>query len=303
MKVVVAGITTFCVLGVIAVALRWLVARSRAKIVLDPTCVRCGYITAGLPGSICPECGADLSRAGAVLRPRAVRPMGLWQLMVGGSMVFGLGLMAIEWGWLGRADGVWAIKGKTTWTGPRSDVYRSVSAEVAGEAYRRSALRGRGVLTLRLQDDRVGRSKLVWDPVRNKCRITDAESSGPERAFDRNAVLAWMRDNGIDTSHARVPTEAQEIADATSAYFNKQIGYPIGSFGPGSQSGGSQWRPTRAVQAARGMLWLGWVAGLVWLWRRSRRAWRVAVIRRVGEVETGMAQVDDWDGASLRNFD
>ena len=106
----IAVITIVCVLGLIAVTLRWLVARSQARIVLDHICAACGYIVRGLPGMTCPECGADLSRPGGVLTPRALPPLSRMWLLFLWTVIFGLGFVAMEWAWLSRADEVLMIE-------------------------------------------------------------------------------------------------------------------------------------------------------------------------------------------------
>ena len=151
-------------------------------------------------------------------------------------------------------------------------------------------------------NERDGAVVLIWDVKTQICRLMrDGKREGPDRVFDVQAVLDWMRACGVN-ANGDVQVEAASVVACTENAA-RTISSVFRGFRRQQSSAGGSSRLTYPVQAMCGVLWLGWVAGLVWLWRRSRRAWRVAVIRRVGEVETGMAQVDDWDGASLRTCD
>jgi hypothetical protein len=215
-------------------------------------------------------------------------------------MVFGVGFMVIEGGWLGRADRVGVFEFGRTWSEPISGGYDSIKTLCAGEVYRGSAIGGRGVLTINLLDGRAGRSQLAWDLATNRSWVTNGKSTGPQMDFGRDAVVLWMADNGINTADSRV---RQEVESIVKTGFGSNRDYSVG-FHRTTGGSGLYMRSTRAVQAVRGVLWLGWVAGLVWLWRRSRRAWRVAVVTRgPGVAEQEVARVDEWDGSSLRGFE
>jgi hypothetical protein len=53
-----------------------LIWRKRSRILIkESICANCDYPIRGLPTSICPECGSDLSRQGAVLHPGTTGPL------------------------------------------------------------------------------------------------------------------------------------------------------------------------------------------------------------------------------------
>jgi len=226
-------------------------------------------------------------------------------LIVLWTLAFGLGLAVIESMWLTRADRVSMVSVKSSWDDPRSNAYRGALSELNVEVYQGSPIGGKGVLTVYLLGYRRAGSHLTWDVATRKGRIVGATSAGRETSFDRNAIVAWMKESGVNTADPEVGREA-DIIERHIAALEKGVSVPpLGGFGSwGSTFTRGEGRATRAVQAARGVLWLGWAAGLVWLWRRSRRAWRVAVVTRGPDVtEQEVARVDEWDGSSLRGFE
>jgi hypothetical protein len=197
-----------------------------------------------------------------------------------------------------------AVEFNDTYSEPRSGAYEGIKIACAGAEYRGSPIRGKGVMTIRLRDGRAGRSQLEWDLANNRSRLTSSEPSDRESNFDADGVIAWMGDNGVDIADAKVREEAADVVRASALQLRGSSVFRTDWFGSVSWNGNSHSRPTRAVEAVRGVLWLGWLAGLVWLWRRSRRAWRVAVVTRGPDVaEQEVARVDEWDGSSLRGFE
>lgn len=274
----VAGITIVCTLGLIAVTLRWLVARSQARIVLDHTCASCGYIVRGLPGVTCPECGADLSQPAGVLVPRAMPPLPRVWLMTFWTVIFGLGFAAMEWAWLGRADKVSIIEADFWLGGPRSTVYDRVAVHFRGEAFRNQPLRGTAVITLGLLNRRPAPWRIHWDAATNRYRlVTDGASPGRDYVLDADAIFSWMRDCGVDVKAPNVRQEAESIADDVSRAARGDH-WTVSGFFSGGGSGSSDVRSTRFIQGVRGSMVLAWIAGVVWLWRRRNRAWRVALV-------------------------
>jgi hypothetical protein len=57
--------------------------RGRRGYTGEPKCAVCGYIVVGLPSAVCPECGADLSAPGAVVRAGSRQPRGIWVRLAG----------------------------------------------------------------------------------------------------------------------------------------------------------------------------------------------------------------------------
>jgi hypothetical protein len=228
--------------------------------------------------------------------------MGVWQLMFCWSVVFGVGFMAIEWGWLGRAEKVDVFHQEVVLGRPQSDAYRQVRIQYNGEIYRDLPLRGTAVLTL-ATNERDGVVVLIWDSRTQTCRLMrDGKREGPERAFNAEAILNWMRACGVNVD-GRVQEEAGVIVTDTERAAHRSF---AGSSDFGSQRsiGGGSSRRVYPVQALVAGLWLCWAAGLVLLWRRSRRAWRVAVVARGPDVaEQDVARVDEWGGRSLRGFE
>ncbi|HEY7115998.1 MAG TPA: hypothetical protein VH475_05410 [Tepidisphaeraceae bacterium] len=254
----------------------------------DPTCVACGYIVTGLPGTTCPECGADLTRPDAILQPRAVPPLPRGWLIVLWSAVFWLGYGVVDWAWLSAIQRVYIIDVNRRFEDPMSRAYHRVSMGFKGEEYRRQPLHGEADLTLELTLDQKATPKLTVEVTTNTCLIQmDGTSPAHETAFGSDAVMAWMTRCGVDVKRPGVRREAETIVEAVrSAAIDG--GFPSDGFSNGGGGYSTDARPTRPVQAARWAFVLAWLAGAAWLWRRRDRAWRGLFVRAAPQPHQGI---------------
>jgi hypothetical protein len=261
----------FIALPIICVALaasaRWLAARARSRIAWEDRCAKCDYIVHGLPGAVCPECGADLRR------PGAVRPPGITPARLGGDAVvacwtiaFGLAYWPIEAGWLGRADPIAVLEASRQLLHPESGAYESFHGEFKGEAYRGSLTTG--VIELTLFRNGGYRARLTIDPITWAYRSSEGDVHlGGAGGFDRHALERWVAGYGVDVSDARVSEELTGVADTVRRNC-LTWGLPPG-FSQGSGSSSQLLRTANWVLVTRWSIGLIWLAGATWLWRRA----------------------------------
>src|ERR1700722_12836682 len=93
-----AGIVILPVLIGLGVAGVFLMFRGRKIGGVEPRCAGCGYIVVGLPAPKCPECGADLSRPGAVVTGGRLPP-GRLARSIGWTLLCLLGLVLLQAIW------------------------------------------------------------------------------------------------------------------------------------------------------------------------------------------------------------
>ncbi len=118
--------------GVIGIGLLVVGVRGR-KIDDHPVCRRCRFDLIGLPGAAsCPECGADLSRRGAVRlgqRKRRPRVVAIGALALGLSLLLAAGLLSV------RVAGISLNTYKPVWmlTGEAVGINQNVAAAARSE--------------------------------------------------------------------------------------------------------------------------------------------------------------------------
>jgi len=124
--------------GIGVACLLWL-PRGRARVGTEPRCAACDYIVHGLPGPICPECGSDLSKPGAILTGgplppgRVVRSVG-WTLFCALAIFIPLTFI-----WTGlvvpRLPQVRSTDDLVTLSQPASKGYQSIAVHAAMHAH------------------------------------------------------------------------------------------------------------------------------------------------------------------------
>jgi hypothetical protein len=188
----------------------------------EPTCPTCGYVVIGLAGSVCPECGSDLSSIG-VIRPDANQTAPLARITLW-TIVFALSAFLV-WREVRPRLPVWNESTSThTFSGPLSGAYKSIEVR-RGQRWWQWPRR-RGIVALfdrfefRLQ--RLDNSQPVY--IVEQPPLTAAEHSAyvqrlmattsprdyPE-VFDRRALLEWMRTQGVNRADTAVQAEVDEI--------------------------------------------------------------------------------------------
>jgi hypothetical protein len=184
----------------------------------------------------------------------------------------------VEWAWLGRRDEVSIIEADFWLSDPRSTAYDRVTVQFRGEAYRNQPLRGTAVITLCLLERRPAQWRIHWDAATRRYRlVNDRAAPGGDSVLDADAIYAWMRDCGVDVTAPNVRYEAETIADDI-ARAARGDNWGLTGFFSGGGSRSIDVRATRFVQGVRGSFVLAWFTGVVWLWRRRSRAWRVAIV-------------------------
>jgi hypothetical protein len=253
----------------LGLAARWLTARSRPQVTWEDRCAGCGYIVVGLPEAVCPECGADLSRPGAV-RPAGVAAARLSRgaVVVLWTFAFGAAFWAVEVAWLGRTDRVDVTETTRRFGRPDSGAYDGFDVRFRGEVYRRSVINGAVDVTLRLHGGETAR--MTIDPVMWAYRTTGGRVTvqGP-RGFDVDVLARWIGGYGIPASDPAVRRELEVVNAAVGASQSNVFRFS-NEFSEGSGSSSGRARETYLVRAVRGSMLVTWLTVAVWLWQRSR---------------------------------
>jgi hypothetical protein len=257
--------------ALVAAVARWLALRSRARVFWEDRCAACGYIVRGLPGHVCPECGADLRPPGSII-PAGVRA-GLadtW-LFFAWTATFGLVYAAVEGMWLSRADEVVIVDVSGTYDHPIVGDYDGFSVTYQGKTYRGKPVSGRIDLTLRLRGGNTAR--MVVDPTTWSYHTTDGKIplAGPS-GFGSEVLAQWLTAYGVDPSapKARAPLNGLErtLRDwSVGRAWSGPTGFPSSLVNSATRP-----RPTHAVQAVRIGSAVTWIVIAAWLVLRSRHA-------------------------------
>jgi hypothetical protein len=197
----------------------------------DPTCSRCGYVVLGLPGTICPECGADLASSGVVRRDdhrtsRAAR-VALWTVLFALPAYVAWDVVRVRLPVLDERTVV------VTLSGPVSGRYKSVEVRITEGVWqwrrdrRQAALPQSSRLEFRLQ--RLDNSQPVL--VLKRPALSSQEQAAYvrqfihaksladlPRQFDSRPLTEWIRALGIDPAGVAVQAEADAIAITVDQY-------------------------------------------------------------------------------------
>ena len=150
------------VLALVAAVGRWLARRSRSRVFWEDRCAGCGYIVQGLPGHVCPECGADLRRAGAVLPPGVVPGISVNWIFVLWTAAFGVAYVVVDGLWLSDMPDVYIVEASGHYENSKFG-YDGFSANYKGEMYRGAPVSGRLEVVLHLRGG--SEARMVVDPV------------------------------------------------------------------------------------------------------------------------------------------
>ena len=264
------GIAIVIAAGV-AWAFRHIARRSRYAVADADQCAACGYDVRGLPSAVCPECGADLSRPGAV-RPRGWRlPMSQDARIFAWCAAFWLGFWGVNAAWLNRVPEVRQTESEVRASRPHSDAFRSLELTYAGEIYLQQPLAGRGRIEF------VGlagaKSDLMFDGVGDAIRAAGAPGGGGGGELGPNVVLDRLRDAGVaDVSAADVVLDAQDVVALIRKAAREGSGRAGQRFRAETQGLSGRSRAIYPITAARWALVLVWLAGCVALWQADRPA-------------------------------
>lgn len=263
-----SSLTTLAVIAVLAVAARWLIGRARSRVSWDERCAACGYVVWGLPEPVCPECGSDLRRVGAVL-PQGVAP-GLsigWLLLLWTAAV-GVAYAVVYVTWLKEAGrAILVVEAERRYLHPNSERYDGFDVRYHGRAYRGSTLEGSLELTLHLRGG--GDARLMTDAVTGAYRTVGGPADVQGASGSGRDVLArWLGRCGVDPTDMRVAAEVDEMAEVVRSAV-RGVDPPMRTFWQGSSMTGAFHAPTRGARVAEGVFWVVWLGVTVWLWRRK----------------------------------
>jgi hypothetical protein len=213
-----------------------------------PLCRRCRYDVTGLPTSICPECGADLSEVG-ILQPGSVKPMGrlmrlsLWTISVGAVALI------VTPPILRSIPPLNQTMVQHTLSIPGSRLYKSVVVD-AVRSWRRDSQSAKAevLVTLTRLDDQ--QFEMAVFPIGDDCKYVDSTGrkhrkdlpvADPEVAA--KTVVAWLDGCGIAASGDALLPEATQIAKAIDECVSppQQTRMSFGSF-TSTSTWGTQFR-------------------------------------------------------------
>jgi len=177
-----------------------------------PSCGQCGYPTVGLPTSVCPECGSDLSIVGVIRgAPRLPGPviaaLCYWASLVLTLVTLGLPPVASA---LSSSRCVFFYDLR----GPKSGAYSSINLCVsATEANNETTLH---TVTVRLLPLSGATPELKMDIGDHGYRYRGATDDWVQgrKPLDLNAIISWMRLSGIDTENRSVQVEAESLFES-----------------------------------------------------------------------------------------
>jgi hypothetical protein len=253
--------------ALVAAVARWLAVRSRSRVFWEDRCAACGYIVQGLPGHVCPECGADLRRAGAVLPPGVVPGLSVDWIFVLWTVTAGVAYGIVNGAWLSDIPPVYLVTARGHYDRPISGNYDGFSANYEGEMYRGAPVSGRLEVILHLRGG--DEARMVVDPVTWAYHTTAGPVQvAPLSEFGADALAGWLRAYGVDTSEPKARDALEGLAYTLRGWSVDRSSAPAG-FWAESATSGAEARTTGAVKAARIGFALVWLIGAVWLVRRS----------------------------------
>ncbi|HZL37940.1 MAG TPA: TIM barrel protein [Tepidisphaeraceae bacterium] len=189
----------------------WLSRQGGRKLGPEPRCTACGYIVHGLPGSICPECGADLRAAGAVtaggrLPPSRFARVGGWSIFCLLTLPGGGGILWWDFVMPFLPQQIHAMDVSTLGQ-PQSGAYHSIiiRREVYAHGHSGDVAPAWQKVTLELTPNTGPTSKMYVDlPSLHYRDVADSKEPINSPPLDERALVAWMQKAQIkgDSSQA-----------------------------------------------------------------------------------------------------
>jgi hypothetical protein len=179
----------------------------------------------------------------------------------------------VEGVWLDKVPPVNIVEASGQYDRPFSGDYDGISATYEGETYRGVPVKGR--LEVRLHPRGGGDARMEVDPVTWGYHTT----AGPVNVaapsgFGADALARWLRGYGVDTSEPKTRQTLEGLAYTFRGWTVCRWRGP-GGFWSSSGSSGAEARTVRGVVFARIGFALTWIAGTVWL---ARRSWSAPVL-------------------------
>jgi len=264
------------------VSLVWL-PRGRKVAGIAPRCAACGYIVHGLPAPMCPECGSDLAKPGAIVTTGRLPPARLAR-SIGWSIFCLLAvLMPVNTMWqafvMPAIPVVHDSSRSVTLLSPESNSYRSInlSSHTHALVYRNQP----GPLPAELKFE------LTRSDGTNRALLIDAatlhfrDSSALGRAMsatplDADALVLWLKSIGIQGTADQLNKEMskamtlvhQAVSGAAQSYSSGD-----GFAGVAGSSSGFTLSPLpwvgRAPLFAAAIVWC---IGMIWVLRKMPKA-------------------------------
>jgi hypothetical protein len=264
---------------------------TRENLATDARCGRCGYSAIGLQTLICPECGGDFREVGIRV------DMGRSDHVVAGAVLaaifFTIALLVV---WLSIKPSIESLlpleRVYTT-----SETLKSLAApprHYVLQAQRRSWSPQRPTLPVTISlftatatsaTSAAGApaAMLLYDPADNTAHtVSGGNSAGPAAPFNVQAVLAWLKQAGLDDQDPNVIEEARMLtlrvrsaarvrgiitSPGSTSYGETSNNRPLSVQGSSSAVGRTPAGSEPLIAAA---FIVAWAAGIWSLWRRTR---------------------------------
>lgn len=212
-------LAVLALLPVVALLLvrRWI---ARGQPATERCCGRCRYALRGVREPRCPECGADLTQIGVIMPgTRMPHRTPLWLWMIGSLTTVGVVLLAVL---------LLLLAAPTLRRDTRSRVWTlSVPAAAAlpelsarEDVLRGGLLQAHQFVDLSLTGEGMSAAPVLRADLRRgswSIKSPGAAEQPGQGPLDADAILAWWKSQGVDTTGADAPRAADELAQAIGA--------------------------------------------------------------------------------------
>ena len=260
----------------------WVSRRGPKVIGGEPCCSRCGYLVRGLPGPICPECGADLAQPGAVTTSGGRRPAGKWRRALGWSafcfFTVWIGVTFIWWQFIMQTlPRVREVRQDYMLANPASAAYDSIQIRSRARAAVREGQPEPHPASIKLELRTSNGSRFDLDVDTNSLAYRYTFPNGAARhggPLDTPALLAWLHDAGVQGDPARLSAEMDlvlgEVRSIQQAGKSGLQNHYYPAFSMTSSRGSLSTTPLPYVEAAPiAFALIVWAIGLLFIMLRN----------------------------------
>ena len=204
-------------IGAGVACLLWL-PRGRRFEGLEPRCAACEYIVLGLQTPVCPECGADLARPGAVLTTGR-RPPGRIARSIGWTLFCLLAVaVPVSWIWGGYVMPALPMLRTNneliTFSQPKSKGYRSITLKTNTHGWVHPTALDSPPSDMRIELTRADGTIRVLPIDPATLHVPDASSdSAMSSTLDADVLVSWLKASGVSGEPAELHREMEKVVE------------------------------------------------------------------------------------------